>query len=74
MVVESRVAYACESGMWSLLSLSSVGHCFHEAVLCVCCRDSVVLVPPYKANLNSSPAKASASGMEEESIKTSTSV
>ena len=50
------------------------GHCFHEAVVSACFRDSVVLVAPYKANMNSSPAKATASGVEEESINTSTSV
>ena len=33
-------------------------------------RDSVVMVAPYNANMNSSPAKATASGVEDESSST----
>ena len=49
------------------------GHCFHGAVVSTCFRDTVALVARYKANMTSYPAKATASGVEEESMDTSTS-
>ena len=70
--------------LWQLLMLEvqpglnrARGHRVHEAVMSVCVyvfRGSVVLVAPYKANMVSSPAKATASGVEEESNNTSSSV